>query len=491
MSVSLVGAGCGTPRLLTSAAAACLSRADHVVYDRLIHPDILQLAPATCRFHPVGKREGNHSLPQEEINRLLADLAADGARVVRLKGGDPFVFGRGGEEAEFLERAGIPWMAIPGVTAALGGALCMGLPPTHRDAASSVTLATGHRRAARTAREDDAFWQEVADASGTVALYMGVSDFEAIASRLVSLGKSPDTPVSLISWGGWGRAARLDGTIETFCARAREKTLPAPAILYIGGAAPISLSPMRGPLAGLQVVLCRPYPECWETGRALEELGADCYGLPLLSLEPLEPADADEVRNAVCSADWLVLTSPRGPAELRRIAPDLRRLRGRVVSIGDGTSRALRAAGIVPEYTADGSSEGLARLLGEHVRQGERVVFARNERGSHVACEAARARGAVVRSVSTYRMVGRPVPGIEVMAEQWRVCGVDAMVFGSAALVEAYAEAMGSPPASAEVIAWGTVCAETAKRCFGREARKLDTPDMAGLVRALADCRRD
>lgn len=485
MTVSLVGAGCGTPRLLTYAAAERLATAEHVVYDRLIHPDLLQLAPQGCVFHLAGKRERNHTLAQDEINALLAELGAGGANVVRLKGGDPFVFGRGGEEAQYLEERGIPWEAVPGITSALGGALCAGLPVTHRDLASSVTLATGHRRGDADGADDDRFWREVAAADGTVALYMGVSAFADVAARLMAHGKSPETPVSLVSWGGWGRSRRLDGALAEIAARAGDGSLPSPAIIYIGGAAPCALHPVRGPLAGMQIAICRPYPECWDTGRALEELGADCYGLPLLSLEPLLPERREEVQYKLRTADWIVLTSPRGAGELRRVMPDIRGIRGKVAVIGEGTARALRAVGIVPDRVADGDSDALAEMLGEQVRAGEHVVFARNERGSHVAVEAVRRKGAEPVSISTYRMVPNAVPGLDVMREQWRMCGLDAVAFGSAALAEAYADALGAPPESAALLAWGKVCAETVEKLFGRPAKRLPTPDLDGLTKAL------
>lgn len=492
----LAGAGCGSPRLLTEAARGCLERADDIVYDRLIHPDLLQLAPASCRFHSAGKRERNHTLSQAEINALLVELGRCGQRtVVRLKGGDPFVFGRGGEEALALEAAGIPWTAIPGVTSALGGALCAGLTLTHRDVASSLTLATGHLRArfgdaderekTGAGENDEKFWSEIARAGGTTALYMGASAFAKIAGTLIDLGRSPLTPASAVVWGGWGRSRKLTGTLAGLGAAAERGNLPSPAVIYIGEAAGMALSPMSGPLAGLQVAVCRPYPECWTTGRALEELGADSYGLPLLALEPLEPEDASLVRGEIERAGWLAITSPRGPRELRRLVPDLRSVRGRVAAIGEGTARALREAGIVADFVADGTSGGLAALLSAHVREGESVVFVRNERGSNAAVAAARERGANVKSIAAYRMSPREVPGLEVAREQWNACGLDAVVFGSAAMAEAYREAIGLPPPGAALIAWGGECAKAVSENFQRSAVRLREPSVAGLVDAL------
>jgi uroporphyrinogen III methyltransferase/synthase len=487
MTVWLVGAGCGPPGFLTAAAAECIRGADDIVYDRLIHPDLLQLAPPACRFHLAGKRERAHALTQDGINALLVELARDGRSVVRLKGGDPFVFGRGGEEAEFLERNGIPWKTVPGVTSALGGALCAGIPTTHRASSSSLTLATGHRRDGEHSGrgENDAYWKELAETKGTIALYMGTSNFPAVAERLSRFGKPLNTPVSAVTWGGWGRAFRRDGTLGETAVMAARGEIPPPSVIYIGAAAAIALHPDRGPLAGTQVVICRPYPECWETGRSLEKLSADCYGLPLLSAEDIDPGLAAE---EIMNADWLVVTSPRGAARLRALVRDVRRVRGKVISIGAGTTAALVSAGIVPEAEAGGDSASLADLLTRRLRgrsRGETVVFARNERGAEAPVNAAKSAGARVIVTPTYRMISREPPGVEVMKEQWETCGVDAVVFGSSALAEEYARAMGPPSPLAALVAWGRACGTTVRKLFGVNPTVMKTPDLSGLTEAL------
>ncbi|MDR0615882.1 MAG: uroporphyrinogen-III C-methyltransferase [Synergistaceae bacterium] len=490
MSVILAGAGCGSPRLLTIAARDCISRADHIVYDRLIHPDILQLAPSGCVFHAVGKRESRHTMPQREINELLIKLGRGGGTVVRLKGGDPFVFGRGGEEAMALESAGLDWSAVPGVSSALGGASSVGLPVTHRDSSSSVSLLAAHRRHDRGDGVSEPELRRIME-SGTGALYMGASSFSKLSARLLEMGKSPDTAVTVVVWGGWGRARRLDGTLLEMNGISKSSGLPAPAVIYLGGTAGINLLPHRGPLAGLQIAVCRPYPECWDTGRALEELGADCYGLPLLSLVPIEPDGSEKTAQAmqtIRDADWLVLTSPRGPAELKRVVRDMRLISGKVAAIGEGTAAALRRIGIEPDLVAAGNSRDLASLLREAVKPGESVVFARNERASDASEEAARAAGASVKSVHTYRMMPRDVPGLDIMREQWESCGLDAIIFGSSAMAEAYSGTIGRD-FGARLIAWGAPCAETVERVLGRKPLVLPAPDMDGLLSVLRRLR--
>jgi uroporphyrinogen-III synthase len=347
-----------------------------------------------------------------------------------------------------------------------------------------MVLATGHRKVGA---EYGDYWREIASSSGTVALYMGTSNFASVADELVSSGKSPLTPVSLVKWGGWNKSSRIDGTLEEMASIAKREGLPGPSVIYIGGDAGMKLSPERGALDGMQVVLCRPYPECWDMGRELEKMSADSYGLPLLSLEPICPDDGEI--EAVESADWLVITSPRGAARLRQIVKDMRLIRGKVFSIGKETSSALLKIGIAADFEAGGHSRGLADMLERTVSPGDSVVFARNERGSEVAAAAARRMGAFVKVVPIYRMAPREVPGMEIMREQWEARGVDAIVFGSSAMAGAYFDAAGHPPKSAALVAWGNECGAAIRKIFGRAPMTMETPDMAGLVSALLEIR--
>jgi len=500
MTVALVGAGCASPRWLTEEGRDWISRADHLVFDRLIHPDSLLLAPEGCRFHPVGKREADHSVPQEGINRLLRELGRTGETVVRLKGGDPFVFGRGGEEAEALAEAGIPWVVVPGVTAALGGAASAGLPLTRRGVASALTLATAHRRADE--EGDPAFWAGLARAPGTFVLYMGVSALPEAAARLTGEGLAPETPACALVWAGWGRRRTIRGTLASLAEASREGCLPAPAVIVVGPAATEEIPSIPRPLEGLQAAVCRPLPEAYETARALEGLGADAYSVPLLGRESLVRPSGDRSRgdgpegreedptSVLASADWIVLTSPRGPEDLRTALGDLRRIRGRIVVLGEGTGRACRAAGLIPDAIAESpDSEGLARTLARILTRGERVVFARNQRASSLPVEAARSAGAEVRSLPLYRMTPRELPGLEIAREHWETCGLDAAVFGSSALVEAWAERIGPLPAGTRPVAWGSECARAVEQVLGRKALRMATPDREGLIAALRGLR--
>ena len=481
MTVHLVGAGCGTPALLTLGARDLLACADHVVYDRLIHPDLLQLCPERCRFHAVGKQRGDHYLPQEKINSLLVRLGRMGGVTVRLKGGDPFLFGRGGEEALALEEASIPWKALPGLSAALAGGAA-GLSATHRGLARSLTLATGH---AGEMALDRSFWSALASAPGTVALYMGVSLFPDIASLLEKEGLPSQTPAAAVTWAGWGRARKRSGTLADLSEAARRGDLQSPSILYIGPAAELPLHPIPGPLQGMQVACCRPAPESWETARHLESFGADAYSLPLLALKRRhEPEAADRI----ASADWIVLTSPRSPALMSEAAGDLRRIRARFAVIGQGTARALKETGLVADTIATPeTSEGLAQLLTETISPGERVLFFRNERGSSLPVEAARLRGAAIDELAAYRMVASPLPGEELYREHWSEAPLDAVLFGSAALAEAWRERFGPLPSGCRAVAWGPHCGLAVRELFGLTPLIMERPDGDSLLETLKE----
>jgi uroporphyrinogen III methyltransferase/synthase len=475
VTVRLVGAGCGGPLWLTLEAKLFLERADHIVYDSLIHPDLLQLAPQECAFHCVGKRGARPGPGQAAINDLLVRLGREGGEVVRLKGGDPFVFGRGGEEAMALAEAGVPWTYTPGITAALGGLARAGIPPTHRGVADSVTLATGHKGGEGGADPD--LWRPLGAVGGTKAVYMGASSWPQVASLLREGGMPDDAPCAAVTWGGWGRAFRRD-----FLLGEDPGVLRSPSVIAAGGTAGMKLEGARGVLAGVQVAVVRPSPESWTTARMLEEHGADAYSLPLLRLEEIR---RDGESETLALADWIVLTSPRGAALLPR-ATDLRRIRARIAVIGEGTRDALLRTGIRADEVADpATSEALASLLSRVVTKGDRVVFFRNEAGSPLPVDAAKERGADVAELDAYRMIPSLPPGSDSLRELWEERAPNAVVFGSAALADAWAALGLDFPEGAVPIAWGEACGRAVERLFGRKASVMDAPSTEGLLRTL------
>ncbi len=485
MTVHLVGAGCGAPGFLTLRGRELLEGADHVVYDRLLHPDLLQLCPSSAALHPVGKREADHRMKQPEINELLVRLGREGGTVVRLKGGDPFVFGRGGEEALALQEAGVGWEVVPGLTAGLAGTGTAGFPLTHRGLSRSLTLVTGHAGKGAMERR---FWRPLARTPGTLGIYMGTSNLKEIVGGLLEEGLPPYTPVAAVTWGGWGRCRVYRGTVEELPQAARDGRIPSPSIILAGEVASLELRPQCGELAGMQVAVCRPYPNSWTTARLLESKGADGYSVPLLRSAPLE---VPGIEGELESSHWVVLTSPRGVSRLLDLVGDVRRIVGKLVVIGPGTAAALAGRGLQADLVPDEpTSKGLAAALQASVRPGEKVLFVRNERSSPLPVRAVEQAGArpVVRA--TYRMERAGLPAEELYREMWGEVPLDVAVFGSGALVEAWHDRFGLLPEGVVPVAWGAFCGETVKEVFGLEPLVMREPSNEGLLEALGRLRK-
>jgi uroporphyrinogen III methyltransferase/synthase len=407
--VHLVGAGPGDPGLITRRGAEVLGRAEVVVYDHLVHSRLVDLAPPGAERIDAGKRAGHCAIPQAEINALLVEHARRGRRVVRLKGGDPLVFGRGGEEAESLRAAGVPFAIVPGVTAAVGAGAYAGFPVTHRAEASAVAFVTGHGDPLAGSNRLD--WDALARFPGTLAIYMGVSRLAAVAEALIARGLSPDTPAALVQWATLPRQRTVVATLGTLADRAAEAGLGAPALALIGRivARRAELSWFEAlPLFGRRVVVTRPRDEAQRAAETLEALGAEALIAPTVEIAPLDDlAPLDAALDRLGEFDWLVFTSGNGVrATLDRLLArgrDLRALGGvRLAAIGPATAEALaayhlRADLIPPEFR----SESLADALAPHVA-GRRVLLALADRGRTVLNEAL-GPIAHVEQVATYR----------------------------------------------------------------------------------------
>ena len=230
--VWLVGAGPGDISLITVKGMECIKHADVLVYDRLVNPELLTFVPEGCEMIDVGKKCNHHPIPQDQINQILADHAKTGKMVVRLKSGDPYVFGRGGEEAQLLVEQGVPFEVVPGVTSAIGGLTCAGIPVTHRDYASSFHVVTGHLRADKD--KDPINWQALAQLEGTIVILMGVTNLANIAAQLVQYGKPKEMPVGIVMWASRDNQRVVTGTLATIAEVAKEEQVKAPALIVIG-----------------------------------------------------------------------------------------------------------------------------------------------------------------------------------------------------------------------------------------------------------------
>ncbi|MDP6107066.1 MAG: uroporphyrinogen-III C-methyltransferase [Candidatus Brocadiia bacterium] len=410
--VYLVGAGPGDPGLLTLRGQDLLSRADVVVYDNLVSPRILDHAPADAERIYVGKRASAHTLRQDEINQLLVERASAGADVVRLKGGDPFVFGRGGEEALALAEVGIEFEVVPGVTAAVAGAAYAGIPVTHRALASSLGLVTGHEAADKDDSTLD--WQALARWEGTLVFYMGVGNLGPICKRLRAEGLDPQTPAVVIRWGTTPRQQVITAVLDTLPERAQEAGLKPPALIVIGKVVTLREKLMwfeRRPLFGRRIIVTRARLQAGRLSRRLEALGAEVVELPTIRIEP--PDDPAPLRQSVRELDafqWIVFTSVNGVdaffGELSEAALDSRALGScKVCAIGPATAARLSDYGIRADaqpqrYTSAAVVDMLASVAD---LDGARILCPRADIAPREMPEALSACGALVREVTAYR----------------------------------------------------------------------------------------
>ena len=416
--VYLVGAGPGDPGLLTLKGRAAIERADVLVYDRLVSPRLLGYARPDCELVYVGKTPDHHTLPQHKINALLVKKALAGNVVVRLKGGDPFVFGRGGEEAEELRAHGLSYEVVPGVTSAIAAPAYAGIPVTHRDAASSFTVITGHERDGKGVSAIP--WGQVARLKGTLVFLMGMENLPRIVDNLVGHGMDPATPAAVVRYGTWPMQRTVRAPLAALEERVGEEGIENPAVIVVGQVAALRerLSwAERKPLFGKTVVVTRARHQASALASALEERGAQVLEFPAIEIAP--PTDPQPLAEAVAGIEayrWVVLTSANGVdaffAEAAAQRLDARCLAGaEVAAIGTGTQAALAAYGITQVHVArEFCAEGLAGLLAGKVRAGDRVLIARAEEARDVLPRALEEQGAQVSDVAAYRpRAGRPV----------------------------------------------------------------------------------
>ncbi|CAN5398821.1 uroporphyrinogen-III C-methyltransferase [soil metagenome] len=388
--VFIVGAGPGSPGLLTLRAAEVLAKADLVLYDQLVPPRLLDFAKPTAERICVRELPGNHPDKYPYIHQLLIDRARRGQTVVRLKGGDPLIFGRGGEESDALRDAGILYEIVPGITAALAAAAFLDIPLTHRHISSAVAFVTGHELPMKPGNKLD--WKALAAFPGTLAIYMGIARLPLIIAELTKYGKDPATPAAIVERASTGDMRTIVTTLINLDKDRRAAGLEAPGLILIGEAvrhrANVSWFESR-PLFGKRVLVTRPTHQARNLIHRLEKLGAVAYHLPTMTMK--DPADWGPVDNVIDTLNksdaWLVFTSANGVTHFfKRLferGHDLRLLgRTKLAAIGPATAAALAEFKLTPDVVPgeDYSSEKLAAMLALHVR-GQRVILARADRG--------------------------------------------------------------------------------------------------------------
>jgi uroporphyrinogen III methyltransferase/synthase len=442
--VYLVGAGPGDAGLLTLRAAELLGRADVVVYDALVNQELLRLAPKGTEVIFGGKRAREHAIPQNELNRLLIAKAREGKRVVRLKGGDPYVFGRGGEEAEELADAGIPFEVVPGVSSFVAVPNYAGVPLTHRGFCSRLTLITGHEDPSKESSSID--WAQVAKTPGTQVVMMGTDRIGQIAETLVKYGMDSNTPIAMVRWGTTGRQYSIQGTLADIGEVAAKSKIGPPTVAVIG-----EVVRLRGklnwferrPLFGQRVVVTRTREQASQLSNRLHELGAEVLEVPTIKLEaPTRREDLVDALLELNSYDWLVFTSPNGVAKFFEYFfkqyHDMRDIGGaRIAAVGPATANKLKELHLQVDLMPD---EALAANIAEAFSEFEsienlKICLLRAEVANPELPAALEALGAIVDDVACYKTVPES-EDVSGTAAKLLETGADWVTFTSSSTVE-------------------------------------------------------
>jgi uroporphyrinogen III methyltransferase/synthase len=498
-TVFLVGAGPGDPRLVTKRALELIARADVIVHDRLVPAQLLREAKPDAELVYAGKEPGGHSIGQAEINGLLVERAREGKLVVRLKGGDPFVFGRGGEEAEALAEANIPFEVVPGVTAGIAAPAYAGIPVTHRDRASAVAFVTGHEDPGKDGSALD--WDALAAFPGTLVFYMGVRNLDALAEVLIERGRPAAEPAAVVERGSLPGQRTVVGPLGSIAELAAAGGLKAPAITVIGPVATLRerLAWLeRTPLYGRTVVVTRARAQASSLVERLVELGADVIEAPAIRIEPREadPHVSEAIgRVAGSEYDIVCLTSPNGARLLLdAIAErglDARALAGTTIAaIGPGTADALRERGLRADVVPGRSiAEELAAALIDRGVDGKRVLVARAADARDVLPDSLTKAGAEVDVVALYDTVHERIDREQLD----RVNEADYVTFTSSSTVRRFVEAIGGVerwPARVRVVSIGPVTTQTASELGLHVDLEAARHDIGGVVDTLvADAR--
>lgn len=443
-TVYLVGAGPGDPGLLTLRGAEVLGRADVVVYDALVNQDLLRLAPKSAEIIFGGKRSRDHAIPQDQLNQLLVDKAKAGKCVVRLKGGDPYVFGRGGEEAQELRKAGVAFEVVPGISSVVAAPNYAGIPLTHRDHCSSFTVFTGHEDPTKENSALDLGW--LAKTPGTKVILMGVERIRVLSQQLIEQGMPSETPVGMIRWGTTARQETLFGTLGNIADRVTEAGFSAPAVTIIGGV--VTLRDQLDwfqtrPLSGLRVVVTRTRDQASEVSRRLRDLGAEALEIPTIKIAP--PSERQALVDAILelnSYEWLVFTSPNGVTSFFdaffKSFNDLRDLGGcRIAAVGPATAARLKElhlqVDLMPgEYV---SSKIADAFKGEQSIENLNILLLRAQGANADLPKALAELGGIVDDVACYQTIPE-TDDITGAAAKMLEAGADWITFTSASTVE-------------------------------------------------------
>ncbi len=445
-----MGAGPGDPGLITVKGLDCISKADVLIYDRLVNHYFLKYAPSEAELIYVGKLPDRHTLSQEKINHLLVEKAQKGAAVIRLKGGDPYVFGRGGEEAEFLAENQVPFEVVPGVISAVAVPAYAGIPVTHRALTSNFAVIAGHEDL--TKGDTSIAWEKIATGIGTLIFLMGVSNLSFIVAKLLENGRSPQTPVAIIRWGTRSEQDTLVGCLENIVEKARAADFKSPAIIVVGEV--VSLREKlqwfeNKPLFGCRIVVTRSREQASVLSEKIIELGGEPFEFPTINIAP--PKNYNSIDTAIASIEnynWIIFTSVNAVASffdrLRYHQRDVRDLKGlRLAAIGPRTKEALEGKGLLVEYMpSEYRAEAILEHLADDLKPGEKVLLPRSDIARKILPETLRSMGAVVDDAIVYRTV-KGKANIPLLRQLLLDKMIHVVTFTSSSTVRNFAEMLG------------------------------------------------
>ncbi len=462
-TVYLIGAGPGDPGLITVRGRHLLQTADVVVYDRLAHPSLLDYARADAEKVYVGKVSAHHAMKQPDINALLLDRAKQGKNVARLKGGDPFVFGRGGEEAEECRDAGVPFEIVPGVTSAIAAPAYAGIPVTHRDMASSFAIVTGHERddsresgtRAPGEAEQRRNWANIAHAGDTLIFLMGVEALPDIASRLQENGRDPQTPVALVQWGTWTRQQVVTGTLATIVEDVKRAGLTPPAVCVVGDVVKLRErlrwfdDPASRPLFGKKIVVTRAREQASALSDLLRIRGAEPLEFPAIEIARLDDmSELDEALSNLERYQWMIVTSantvPVLAERLKVLNRDARAFHAtRIAAIGPATADALRQhLGLRADFMpTEAVAEAILAEWPDSDLTGQRILLPRAREAREILPDQLRERGATVDVIAAYetRMDGEASDRLK---QQLQNGEINVLTFTASSTVRNFAQAL-------------------------------------------------
>lgn len=495
--VYLVGAGPGDPRLISVKGVDCLKKADVIVYDRLLDEHLLDAASLEAERLYVGKTAGEHTKTQDEINQLLVTKAKEGKTVVRLKGGDPFVLGRGGEEVEVLVQNGIRFEVIPGITSAVAVPAYAGIPVTHRGLASSFAVITGHEDPTKDSSSIN--WEKLATGVDTLIFLMGMKNLPEIVAKLMEYGRPSNTPVAVIKEGTRPEQETVVGSLKDIVAKAEEYHLTAPAVIVVGNVVRLR-EKLRWfdnrPLFGKRILVTRARRQASALSRLLAERGAQPIELPAIDIQTV--ADSEELDQAISNLEhyqWIIFTSVNGVAafwqRLHKLKRDSRALSGlKIGAIGPATAQALAAEGVIPDYVPEvyTSEDIIAGLKAQNIA-GQRFLLPRADIADKELVQGICRLGASVHEVTVYRTI--PATETIARAKQMIISGkIDVITFTSSSTVSNLVVALGEELLainSAKVACIGPKTAETAAKAGLNVDILAREQTIPGLVTAIEE----